>query len=101
MKYIKTYEGIWSKNIKENQIYKIDSIYIAQKGEHNIPLGKVLDTTDARYTGKEYSEVKTFLRSSLEEYTFIGLEKKFIKRKATPEEINEYYAIENSKKYNL
>jgi hypothetical protein len=99
MKFIKTYEGVWEKNIKVGEIYKMTDFLVAEKGYlRNIPICRVLDTT-----GYGYFNIKTFIKSTREKYV-MELYKKFILKKATPEEIKEFEEFETyetSKKYNI
>lgn len=101
MKYIKTYEGVWLKKLKEGNIYLIDEMLIAEKGyKHNFRLGKIIKLLKL---GEAIIQInmKTYIKGTTEEYIFYDFKNKFIKRLATPEEINEFEAIENSKKYNI
>lgn len=94
----KIYERMWSKNIKVGDIYEIDSMILADKEySTNIPLGRVIK----KYDDVPLFDVKTFTKGSHNEYITECLSDRNIKRKATPEEIQEFEAIENSKKYNL
>ncbi len=45
--------------------------------------------------------IKTYLKENLTEIILENFDKSLLKRKATQEEIQEFEAIENSKKYNL
>ena len=97
MKYIKTYETLWDKNIIEGKIYKIEECIILREGTKNIPLGRIIKKEEGGY----HVKLKTFLKGTLEEFIFSDLSRQFIKRKATPEEIIEFESIEMSKKYNI
>jgi hypothetical protein len=94
----KIYEKLWSKNIKVGDIYEIESMLIAHKGYvSNIPLGRII----RRFENSTLFDVKTFTKNNHEEYIMEYLSVANLKRKATQEEIQEFEAIENSKKYNL
>lgn len=94
----KIYEKMWSKNIKVGDIYEIESMILANKEySTNIPLGRVIKS----YVDVLLFDVKTFTKGNHDEYIMECLSNRNIKRKATPEEIQEFEAIENSKKYNL
>ena len=98
MKYIKQYETLWFKNLIIGNIYKLDTIILADANySTNIAIGRIIDAVPSR----EYLNIKTFLKGDLEERILIGVYRNIIKRKATPEEIIEFEAIEQSKKYNL
>lgn len=90
----KANETLWVNNIIVGEIYVIDEI-LADKGL--LPLGKITATTPDKY----YVNIKTFISSNLEEHEILGIHRKFIKRRATLKEIQEFESIENSKKYNL
>jgi len=65
MKYIKQFEGIWSKKIKIGTIYRIDSMIISEKEyKHNIPLGRVIKS----YQDNLLLDVKTFIKGSYDEF---------------------------------
>lgn len=99
MKYLKTYEGIFEKNIKAGEIYKIPNfLHPNINWSSNISIGKVLDKD-------EYGNVKikTFIKSS-KDVVIMEIHKKHISKKATPEEIEEFqkYEIQAAgQKYNL
>lgn len=89
---------MWSKNIKIGEIYEIESMILANKEYRtNIPLGRVIKN----YGDILLFDVKTFTKDNHEEYIMEYLSNTNIKRKATSIEIQEFEAIENSKKYNL
>jgi hypothetical protein len=89
VKHIKTYESVWEKNIKVGEIYKIPSFLIVNKGYlSNISICRILNRTE-----HGYFNVKTFIKSTGEECVK-ELYKKFILKKATPEEIKEFEAFE-------
>ena len=98
MKYIKTYETLWSKNIIVGNIYKIEEILIMRDGIANISLGRIIemDPPDGYHV-----KMKTYLKGSHKEFIFNDFAKKHIKRKAIPEEIIEFESLEMSKKYNI
>ena len=98
MRYIKKYETLWSRNIIEGGIYKIDQIIIMTSGVTNIPLGRIIDNV---IPGSFHVKMKTYLKGSYDEFIFNDLAKRFILRKATPEEIDKFESIEQSKKYNI
>lgn len=96
MKYLKTFERIWSKNIIEGDIYEVQSVILANVGyTTNIPLGKVISKNDY------YVDILTYTKNNLSEYILHGINKSFIIKKASAEQIQEFEAIEQSKKYNL
>jgi len=99
MKHLKTYEGVWAKNIKVGDFYKITDFLVAEKGYlSNIPVGKVIKIDE--YSGF-FVDVKTFIKKTGEEHIMYNLNKKHLLKKATPEEIDEFEAIEKSNQYNL
>ena len=111
MKYIKTFERVWSKNLVEGKIYEIQTKILAYyKWKTNMNLGRITklkydkNIEDVLYIENIedvlYIEVKTFLKDSLEEIQ-ITLFPKDIKKVATPEQIIEFETLENQKKYNL
>lgn len=94
----KIYERVWTKNIKIGEIYKIESMILAQKGyATNIPLGRIVST----FMNNSFLDIKTYTTGNHDEYIIEDTDPKYLKRKATPEEIQEFEAIENSEKYNL
>jgi hypothetical protein len=100
VKHIKTYEAIWRKNLIPGEIYIIDKLYISKEGQHNVEVGKIISVDEYGY----HVDLKTFLSLSHKEYIFKELEKRWIKRKANPEEIKkyEYYEmLSKTDKYNL
>lgn len=99
----KIYEKVWSKNIKEGDIYFIGEVLILEKGlKTTIELCKI---AEKRYYYKDETMfniiIKTYLKENLTEIILENFDKSLLKRKATQEEIQEFEAIENSKKYNL
>ena len=98
MKYLKTYETLWSRNIISGNIYRIEEILIMKDGVTNIPLGRIIGNV---HPDNYHVKMKTYLKGSYDEFIFSDLAKNFIIRKATPEEINEFETIEQSKKYNI
>lgn len=98
MKYIKKFETLWAKSIIVGTIYKIDSI-ITEKGT-TLELGQILSIENGAY----FVEMKTYIKRTCEEKIFKSLGRSFIKRKATPEEIEEFHLYEAkniANKYNL
>lgn len=94
----KIFEKMWAKNIKVGELYEIESMILANKEySSNIPIGRVIKS----YGDILLFDVKTFTKGNHDEYVMECLSDKNIKRKATPEEKQEFEAIENSKKYNL
>lgn len=102
MKYIKTFEVVWSKNLVEGKIYEIQTKILAYyKWKTNMNLGLITKLKyDKNIEDVLCIEVKTFLKDSLEEIQ-ITLFPKDIKKVATPEQIIEFETLENQKKYNL
>ena len=105
MKHIKTFEAVRSKNLIIGEIYKIEQIIIAEKGESNMNLGQIIDIEDGiTFLQPYHFKVKTYLNKTGDEYIFKSLERMFIERKATPEEIEEFHIWElniEANKYNL
>jgi len=100
MKHIKTFEGIWSKNLIVGNIYVIDRIFIADKGCHNLPYGRITKV----HKGFYYVDIEIYLERSYEEFKLESLERQFIKRLANKEEIdqfNNYETLQKALKYNL
>lgn len=101
MRYLKTFERVWSKNIKVGEIYVIEEILIAEQGyKPNINLGKIIKK-EYFLPGLPIIDVETYIKGDLEKYIFYGFETKYIKRLANKEEIAEFESIKNMKKYNL
>lgn len=102
MKYIKTFEVVWSKNLVEGKIYEIQTKILAYyKWKTNMNLGRITKLKyDKNIEDVLCLEVKTFLKDNLEEIQ-ITLFPKDIKKVATPEQIIEFETLENQKKYNL
>lgn len=99
MKYIKTFERVWLKNLVEGKIYEIETIILADyEWKTNINLGRIIKI----YKNEDvlFFNMKTFLKGSLKEIE-IELYPKNIKKLATPEQIIEFETLENQKKYNL
>ena len=97
MKYLKTYETMWLKNIKVGDIYVIDEMLISTKEyKANINLGRIV-----KIVADEFFDIETFIKGSYEKYTLEFIHQRFIKRRATKEEINEYNTIEARKKFGL
>lgn len=94
MKYLKTYETLHATSIEIGKIYYIGNWLLDYKS--TIKLCKILAHDEYKWT----LIVKTFLKSNHEEATF-EISRKSIVRKAKPDEIEEFEAIENENKYNL
>jgi len=97
MKYLKQFETLNTKNIIVGDVYVIDTKLILTPtiNDRNMSLGRIINRHE------DYLNIKTFLVNSLEEYEFLGVYKNILKRKATKQEILDFEAIENSKKFNI
>jgi len=104
MKYLKTYEGIWSKNLKIGSIYLIDECIVTEEEyKKNIPLGMIVNLVKVDDTIIQI-DMKSYIYKTNDEYLFEDFSKKLIKRLATPEEIEqfkEYEILNKANKYNL
>jgi len=98
MKYLKTYEKIYLKNIIPGRIYRISEFIIANKEYRTtMPIGRLLKCDDEKNT----LTMKTFIKGTDEEHIFYPFFRKYIMNIASKEEILEFETIENTKKYNL
>jgi len=95
--------GIWSKNLVIGGIYEIEDMIISEYWRKNIPIGKIIDFPYEETSGKYVVEIKTFISGTNQEH-ILELERRFIKKKATPEQIKLFNRIETRSKvknYNL
>ena len=108
MKHLKKFEGVWSKNIKVGEIYKISEYLLPMKRWNNtIDLAKVIDIFYYEYDKKDsinYIDIKTFIKETGEEFIMEYAVPKILLKKATKEDVERFHRYEinlTSKNYNL
>jgi hypothetical protein len=68
-----------------------------KENARTINIGRIIKS----FEDTHFFDIKTYTKSDNKEYVLIHTHHRFIKRKATPEEIEKFEMIENSEKYNL